>query len=92
MEREGVLEPVHFLKVSHHGSHNGTPDAQILEAVLPARRPDRRKRYAVISTYERTYSGIPHTPTNTKLMARCDLHSTIDDVNAPYVDTLIAAR
>src|SRR3712207_7480481 len=37
--REGVLEPVHFLKVAHHGSHNGTPDGEILDAILPPRRP-----------------------------------------------------
>jgi hypothetical protein len=42
--REGVLKPVHFLKVSHHGSHNGTPADDVFEAILPAAPPDNRSR------------------------------------------------
>lgn len=78
MAREGVLKPVHFLKVSHHGSHNGTPADDIFEAILPATPPDDRPRQAVISTWDDTYPGIPHMPTNTRLATRATVHSTID--------------
>lgn len=86
MQREGVLEPVHFLKVSHHGSHNGTPDGDIFDAILPAQPPDDRTRRAVVSAFPETYSGIPHEPTNEKLKQRCELVSTLDDPQKPYVD------
>jgi hypothetical protein len=86
MNREGVLKPVHFLKVSHHGSHNGTPDGDILDAILPEDPPDDRHRRAVISTWEDTYAGIPHAPTNQKLEARCALRSIVDSKQKPYID------
>jgi beta-lactamase superfamily II metal-dependent hydrolase len=78
MAREGVLKPVHFLKVSHHGSHNGTPADDVFEAILPAAPPDNRPRTAAISTWEDTYPGIPHSPTNTRLAERATVHSTLD--------------
>jgi len=78
MAREGVLKPVHLLKVSHHGSHNGTPTDDIFEAILPAAPADNRPRQAVISTWEDTYPGIPHLPTNTRLAERATVHSTLD--------------
>jgi beta-lactamase superfamily II metal-dependent hydrolase len=78
MFREGVLKPVHFLKVSHHGSHNGTPADDVFEAILPTAPPDNRPRHAVISTWEDTYPGIPHPPTNNRLAERATVHSTLD--------------
>jgi hypothetical protein len=78
MAREGVLQPVHFLKVSHHGSENGTPTDAIFDAILPAVAPDNKGRHAAISTWRKTYSGIPHTPTNTRLKKRATLKSTLD--------------
>jgi beta-lactamase superfamily II metal-dependent hydrolase len=77
MEREGVLEQVHFLKVAHHGSHNGTPDGAIFDGVLASRAPDQRKRSAAISTWTDTYPGIPHAPTDQRLSARAELHTTL---------------
>jgi beta-lactamase superfamily II metal-dependent hydrolase len=74
MAREGVLAPVHFLKVSHHG----TPTDANFDAILPAVSPDNRPRQAVISTWRDTYNGIPHTPTNTRLAERATLQSTLD--------------
>lgn len=79
MAREGVLKPVHFLKVSHHGSHNGTPTDAIFDAILPAVAPDNKGRRAAVSTWRKTYPGIPHTPTNTRLKKRATLKSTLDN-------------
>jgi beta-lactamase superfamily II metal-dependent hydrolase len=77
MDAADVLSPVHFLKVSHHGSHNGTPDEALLDKVLPPGAPG--VRWVVISTCGDTYGGIPHDPTNAKLKARCtDFLSTAD--------------
>jgi hypothetical protein len=86
MQREGVLAPVHFLKVSHHGSHNGTPEGDIFDAVLPASAPDQRERRAAISTWTDTYPGIPHPPTNARLTSRCALRTTLDDAQALFFD------
>jgi beta-lactamase superfamily II metal-dependent hydrolase len=64
MNKKGVLNPIHFLKVSHHGSHNGTPDANLLQKILPgSTSTDGRQRRAAVSTFEDTYSGIPHQQT-----------------------------
>ena len=81
MQREGVLKPVHFLKVGHHGSHNATPCAEILEEVFPQDRPDGRLRSAVVSYGMRTkddgtlagvYPGVPDPATIAIIEQRCD--------------------
>ena len=76
MNKFGVIKPVHFLKVSHHGSHNGTPSGEILEALLPAVPEDDFPRHALISTCSDTYSGVPHQPTTNKLSDRCKIWDT----------------
>jgi hypothetical protein len=86
MDREGVLGPVHFLKVSHHGSHNGTPEGGVFDAILPSQAPDQRGRRAAISTWTETYAGIPHPPTNARLTSRCTLQTTLDDTQALFFD------
>ena len=55
MERECQLEVVHFLKVSHHGSVNGTAGEDILEHILPRTPTDDRDRAAVVSSFPNTY-------------------------------------
>jgi len=82
MHRAGVFRPVHFLKVSHHGSQNGTPDPEYLEGVLPLDRADDRPRYALVTTWEGTYPNVPddatlkllHDPghADAALKQRCD--------------------
>lgn len=93
MQAAGVLKPVDFLKVSHHGSHNGTPNQDLLDQVLPPQEAGSRARYAVIQTWEDTYSGIPHAPTNAKLAARAHLQSTVEPGNRDqlYMDTYFRA-
>jgi beta-lactamase superfamily II metal-dependent hydrolase len=86
MRKNGVLKPVHFLKVAHHGSHNGTPTDAEFEAILPATPPDNRPRVAAISTWTETYAGIPHPPTNTRLQSRCALMSTLDDTTKLFYE------
>lgn len=86
MEREGVLEPVHFLKVGHHGSSNGTPPASILEKVMPSLAPDDRPRRAVVSTHPKSYPGVPATETLRELAARCAVDTTTDVKDGHYVE------
>jgi hypothetical protein len=70
MDKRDVLSPVHFLKISHHASHNGTPEDEILEKILPEIPPDARTRVAVASTFPETYPGIPDGFTEARLEAR----------------------
>jgi len=86
MKAKGVLKPVHFLKVSHHGSVNGTPDPEILDLVLPLVRPDKKKRTAIVSTWDHTYGGIPHAPTDDLIKSRCNTFlSTLAQRDKPFV-------
>lgn len=86
MKKYSVLKPVHFLKVAHHGSHNGTPDGDIFDLILPEAAPADRNRLAAISTWTDTYSGIPHSATNERISSRCELFTTLDDKDELYFD------
>ncbi|MDH4208604.1 MAG: hypothetical protein OEV76_07005, partial [Anaerolineae bacterium] len=66
MDKHSQLEEVHFLKVSHHGSHTGMPPDNLLDRILPGDSrvsSDGKPRYAVVSTYPKTYSNVPHQKT-----------------------------
>lgn len=86
MEREGVLAPVDFLKVAHHGSHNGTPLGTAFDAILPDAPNPTRPRRAAISTWRETYNGIPHEDTNNRLRSRAQLLTTLDDPDALFYE------
>ncbi|MBN1658528.1 MAG: hypothetical protein JXA93_09020 [Anaerolineae bacterium] len=91
MGEQGVLRDVHFLKVSHHGSHNGMPPGELLDELLPEEPPDGKPRYAVVSTCPHTYSNVPHHPTLDALRERAVVYSTKEDVGDRgylYVDFL----
>jgi len=75
MERTNGLRPVHFLKISHHGSKNGTPRRQ-LDKVLPERDPDGKPRFAVVSTREGAYAGVPDADTLSLVASRAHLDDT----------------
>lgn len=62
MNEKGVLKPVHFLKISHHGSHNGTPEPSLLNQVLPPGQQNGR-RVALVTTWRGTYNNVPDTDT-----------------------------
>ena len=58
MDRKGLLKPVYFLKISHHGSKNGSSLEQI-DKVFPAQPHDGRRRVSVVSTAVGAYPGVP---------------------------------
>ena len=88
MDKRGLLQPVHFLKISHHGSHNGTPAVDLVEKIMPNKPPDRRKRKALVSTCEETYGGVPHGDTIKLLKKRCEVRSTEPLENGEYLDVV----
>jgi hypothetical protein len=55
MNKHNVLSPVHFFKVSHHGSANGMPTLDLLKRMLPR----DHEMEALLSTYPDVYSGVP---------------------------------
>ena len=83
MAKNNALSPVHFLKVSHHGSHNGTPPDDILDLILPPVATGDRGRVALASSYPGTYGGIPHEPTDNRLSARAILAKTLREPIEP---------
>jgi hypothetical protein len=72
MNRRKLLNPVHFIKVGHHGSWNGTPPVELLDKVLPQHAHDRRSRRALVSTHEGTYPEVPSRETLDELRRRCE--------------------
>lgn len=66
------LVPIDFLKVSHHGSHNGTPDDEILDVLLPIPNPRPGPRIAGVSTCHGSYNNVPDEHTSQRLLARID--------------------
>ena len=88
MRDKNVLKPIHFLKISHHGSNNGTPPDKILEKILPEdRKNDNRPRQAVVSTYANTHHGVPdadtliriYDPASGENQPRCDQLFRVDE-------------
>jgi hypothetical protein len=61
--------------VSHHGSLNGTPRHQ-LDKVLPEDAPDSKPRFAVVSTHDGAYSGVPDAETLALVGSRAHLDDT----------------
>lgn len=88
MNKQGVLEPVHFLKISHHGSHNGTPKLEILDQIFPKKW--KGKRHAAISTCTGAYSGMPDEETLKEIAERATIHSTEEDSEpGGWVDVMV---
>jgi hypothetical protein len=78
MNANGELRPVHFVKISHHGSVNGT-DAQVLDVLLPDSPPDQRGRSAVVSTHDDDWDSVPDEDTIDLYTSRgCTLYDTRD--------------
>lgn len=85
MNKYDMLKPVHFLKVSHHGSQTGMPDSGLLEKFLPETSPDNRPRSAVVCFYPGSYRNVPDEEVLEKeLFPRCNVRYVVspgcDDV------------
>jgi hypothetical protein len=78
MDKHDLVEPIDFLKISHHGSDTGMPPDEILDKLLPMPRPAGRPRKAAVSTYPNTYPGVPDPDTLAALATRIDVRSTRD--------------
>ncbi len=81
-----LLKPVDFLKVSHHGSRNGTPRA-LLDAILPVARKDHAQ--VMVSTRSKIYgtvNPVPDADLQRDLRRRCKKLVTTDDLGAHWVD------
>jgi hypothetical protein len=87
MAAAGMLGPVDFIKVAHHGSENGTPTGDLLDRILPMPPPDpTRPRYAVVSTCRDSYPGVPDDRTLSELERRCTVLSTLDAGPSGHLD------
>lgn len=82
-------KPVDFLKVSHHGSHNGTP-LELLDTLLPVKRQD--KAQVLVSTKRNVYgtkNPVPDSSLMKDLAKRCRKVVTTDGEPGTYVDLSI---
>jgi beta-lactamase superfamily II metal-dependent hydrolase len=87
MDKLGLVGPVHFLKVSHHGSSTGMPPDAILDKLLPMPAPAGFTRRAAVSTFIGNYDGVPNDDTLRELRLRSTLSSTLDlPPNGLFVD------
>jgi hypothetical protein len=76
MHQQNLIKPVHFVKVSHHGSHNGTYD-ELFDELMPPESPDGRERHALVSTHDGDWDSVPDTDRTLSLYSsRCTLHDT----------------
>lgn len=82
-----LLRPVDFLKIGHHGSHNGTP-LDRLDLLFPA-DGDPNERHVAVSTCCGAYGGVPHDLTLNALGARARLYDTRDHQPGAFFDVLI---
>lgn len=86
MNKRSLLKPVHFLKVGHHGSHNGTPAGELLDTILPPETADGRPRAALVSTFKDTYNNVPDTNTLQVLGQRCEVVQIGEESDALFAD------
>ena len=85
MASHGMLQPVDMLKVSHHGSANGTPSPELLDRIVPT-TGSTKKPVAVVSTYPHTYSGVPDNATLDALRARTELQDLDGVPDGGHID------
>jgi hypothetical protein len=93
MNKGNVLSPVDFLKISHHGSSNGTPDSELLKVIFPDPGKKKVKRFAALATYRETYGGIPDDATLNELKSLgCKIQSTLDIEDGKAMEFRFKAR
>ncbi len=86
MAQANKLKPVDFLKVSHHGSYNGTPPLDLLERVLPGAA---QMHQSALSSYRAPYKTIPDAPTLALIQEHSQLVDIRSDPERLYVDIFI---
>jgi hypothetical protein len=95
MEKNGRLDaPIDFLKIGHHGSHNGTPSPEILDKLLPI---DGRPRFAAVCTCADVYgdteaTAVPHEATLAELARRSKVSSVEGLPPGGHLDLIFPAR
>lgn len=80
------LRNIDFFKVSHHGSHNGTP-RELLNQLLPVQRKD--KATIMVSTMSRVYgtqNPVPDEETMKDLKQRCMKLISTDGDRRMFID------
>ena len=82
-------KPVHVVKISHHGSHNGTLE-EIFDDLLPPESPDGRERFALVSTADESFDSVPDTPTLDYYRDRCTVRDTRDVARGEAVEIVLA--
>ena len=83
------MKPVDFLKVAHHGSHNGTP-LELLDTLLPVRRASTA--HVLVSTKRDIYGTkhpVPDAGSSKELGRRCSNLVTTDGLTGTHVDVNI---
>ena len=89
-ENSAEMKPVDFLKVSHHGSHNGSL-ATVLDKVLP--RENAANATVMVSTKSKVYgtvNPVPDEDTMADLRERCSRFiSTEDDLEGLFVEVIL---
>jgi hypothetical protein len=94
MDKRHLLSPVHFFKVSHHGSITGMIPDELVNKVL---KTDGTKRYAALSAYpdlkklkkqeqKWTYENVPRTEVLQEIERRANLRQTVQVPDGSYID------
>jgi hypothetical protein len=97
MDKRGLLKPVHFFKISHHGSITGMLPDNLVGKVLKLKKDDPTTRYAALSAYpdlkkqkkgkqDWTYTDVPRRAVLDELKLRADLRQTIEVPDGGYLD------
>ena len=89
MHEQGDLRPVHFVKVAHHGSHNGTYQ-ELFDQLMPPAAPDGRPRHALVCTHVGDWDSVPDGDTLAVYSARATLHDTRDVPRGTAVEIAFA--
>jgi beta-lactamase superfamily II metal-dependent hydrolase len=78
MRDQDLLKPADFVKISHHGSVNGTV-GEILDVVFPDDNADGKPRRALVSTHDHDWDSVPD-PNTIKLYRKhdCEVLDTRD--------------
>ena len=97
MDKRDLLQPVHFFKISHHGSITGMLPDKVVDKVLKLKKDDPTSRYAVLSAYpdlkkqkkgvqDWTYTDVPRQEVLDELKLRADLRQTAEVPDGGYID------